>query len=112
VIGTKEKLGMGVPYLFYAIHVKLHRVVGFFGFLHQRNNKKRAPFHIRVHNRSPSLPPCHTGQIDVAIRRAQSPFAVSGMLHGLDGEKAKAPGMPRIIPGAGSEPSLQFSSME
>jgi hypothetical protein len=38
------------------------------------------------------------------------PFAVSGALHGMGGEKVKAPSMPRIIPGVGFEPSLWFSS--
>jgi hypothetical protein len=32
-------------------------------------------------------------------------------LHGLDGKKAKAPSMPRIIPAVGSESSLRFSSV-
>jgi hypothetical protein len=49
--------------------------------------------------------------IGVVGMRAQPPFVMSGTLHGLDGEKAKAPSMPRIILGAGSEPSFQFSFM-
>jgi hypothetical protein len=36
---------------------------------------------------------------------------VSGALHGFDGEKAKVAGMPRIILGVDSEPSLRFASV-
>jgi hypothetical protein len=51
----------------------------------------------------------HVGQIDVIVVRDQPPFAMSGLLHGLGGEKAKAPSTPCIIPGMGFEWLLQFS---
>jgi hypothetical protein len=43
--------------------------------------------------------------------RFRSPFIVGGALHGSDGEKAEALSTPCIIPGVGSEMSLQFSFM-
>jgi hypothetical protein len=69
------------------------------------------PFHIHVHDALPSLLPHHVVRNAVVVIRARSPFIVSGALHGLDGEKAKVPGTPRIIPSVGSKPSLWFSSM-
>jgi hypothetical protein len=59
---------------------------------------------------SPSLLPRHAEWIDVVDVRARSPLVVSEALRGLDGEKAKAPSMPRTIPGMGSKQPLQFSS--
>jgi hypothetical protein len=67
-------------------------------------------FHSRVRAGPPSLLPHHAGRIDVVVIWARSPFAVSGVLHVLDGEKAEAPSTPRIILGAGFESSLRFSS--
>jgi hypothetical protein len=58
---------------------------------------------------SPSLLPCHISWIDVVDVRDQSPFVVSGALHGSDGEKAEAPSTPCIIPIVGSKMSLRFS---
>jgi hypothetical protein len=68
------------------------------------------PFHSRVRDGPPSLLPHHIRRIDVAVIQAQSPFRVSGALHSLDGEKVEVPSTPRIIPDAGSEPLLWFSS--
>jgi hypothetical protein len=59
----------------------------------------------------PSLMHHHVSWIDVVDVWAQSPFAVSGALHGSDGEKSEAPSTPCIIPVMGSETLLQFSSM-
>jgi hypothetical protein len=59
----------------------------------------------------PSLLPHHVSWIDVVDMWTQSPFIVSGALHGSDGEKAKAHSTPRIIPVMGSETPLRFSSM-
>jgi hypothetical protein len=58
------------------------------------------PFHNQVQDGLPSLLLHYTGRNDDVVIRAQSPFAVSGALHGLDDEKAEV-----------FEPSLQFSSM-
>jgi hypothetical protein len=69
------------------------------------------PFHNHVHDGPPSLLPHHAGLIDVVVIRARSPFAVSGALHGLDGERTEVPSTPHIILGTGPKPSLQFSSM-
>jgi hypothetical protein len=63
------------------------------------------------HDGLPSLLPHHISWIDVVDVRARSQFAVSGAMHSLDGEKAKAPSTPHIIQVVGSEMPLQFSSM-
>jgi hypothetical protein len=49
--------------------------------------------------------------IDVVDMRAQSPFKVSGVLHGSYGEKAEASSTPLIILVVGSEMPLRFSSI-
>jgi hypothetical protein len=67
--------------------------------------------HSHVHDGLPSLLPHYTRRNDVVVIRSRSPFIVSGALHGFDGEKAKVPGMPRIILGVDSEPSLRFASV-
>jgi hypothetical protein len=69
------------------------------------------PFHNRMHDGPPSLLPHHAGRIDVVVIHAQSPFTVSGALHGLDDKKVMVPGTPCIISGVGSERPLRFSSM-
>jgi hypothetical protein len=66
-------------------------------------------FQSREHDGPPSLLLHHVSWIDVVDVWAQSPFALSGALHSLDGEKAEAPSTPRIIPVVGSEMPLQFS---
>jgi hypothetical protein len=76
-----------------------------------KKQETHTPLHSRVHDGPPSLLPRHVGRIDVVVIRAQSPFVVSGALHGLDGEKAETPGTPCIISGVGSELSHWFSSM-
>jgi hypothetical protein len=67
------------------------------------------PFRSRACDGLSSLP-CHLIWWIVAIViQARPPFAMSGVLHGLDGEKAKAANTPHIIPGVGFGPSLRFS---
>jgi hypothetical protein len=54
-------------------------------------------FQSRGHDGLPSLLPRHISWIDVVDVWAPSPSAVSGALHGSDGEKAEAPSTPHII---------------
>jgi hypothetical protein len=63
------------------------------------------------HDGLPSLLPCHVGWIDIVDVRAQSPPAVSEVLRGLGGERAKAPSTSRTILNLGFERPLQFSPM-
>jgi hypothetical protein len=64
----------------------------------------------RSHGRDvpPSLLPHHAGWIDIVDVWAQSPLAVSEVLHGLGGKRAKAPSMTRTILGVGSKHLLRF----
>jgi hypothetical protein len=57
----------------------------------------------------PSLIPHHVSWIVVIDVQAQSPFVVSGALHGSNGERVEAPSTPRIILVMGSETPLWFS---
>jgi hypothetical protein len=59
----------------------------------------------------PSLLHCHISWIDVIDVWARSSFAVSGALHGSDGEKAGALSTPDIVLVMGSETLLRFSFM-
>jgi hypothetical protein len=61
------------------------------------------------HDGSPFLLPHHAGWIDVVDVWDQSPLAVSGMLCGLDGKKAKVPSTPHTIPDMGFKWVLWFS---
>jgi hypothetical protein len=76
----------------------------------ETRNMNPPPLHSHVHDGPPSLLPRHAGRINVVVIHAWSPFAVSGALYGLHGEEAEAPSTLCIIPCAGIEPSLQFSS--
>jgi hypothetical protein len=90
--------------------VELCHVVGLLGLLCQGTKVTHSS---RNHGRdgSPSLLPHHARWIDVVDIQARSPLAVSGALHGLGGERAKAPSTPRTIPGVGFERPLQFFPM-
>jgi hypothetical protein len=68
------------------------------------------PFRSRGCDGSSSLSRRLVWWIDVVVVRAWPPFTMSWVLHGLDGEKAKAANTPHIILGVVSGPSLQFSS--
>jgi hypothetical protein len=72
-------------------------------------NKGHTLFLKSWHDGSPSLLPCHTGQIGVVDAWAQSPLKVSGLLCGLDGKKVEAPNTSHTIPGVDFEWLLQFS---
>jgi hypothetical protein len=54
----KQKLEMGVPYLIYVVHVKLHHAIGLLGFLRRRNEEHAPPFIVMcMMDRHPC---CHT----------------------------------------------------
>jgi hypothetical protein len=72
-------------------------------------NKGHTLFSKLWHDDSPSLLPRHAGQIDVVDMLAQSSLAMSGVLCGLDGEKAEVPSTPCTILGMGFKPPLQYS---
>jgi hypothetical protein len=98
-IGRKIKLGMVVPYL-------ICRSWWLIGISSSKRWKLCTPFRVvGVMNRRPS------SWIDVVDMRAQSPFKVSGVLHGSYGEKAEASSTPLIILVVGSEMPLRFSSI-
>jgi hypothetical protein len=67
-------------------------------------------FQSHGHDGPPSLLPHHVCWIDIVDVRARFPFAVSGALYSSDGEEAKVPSTPCLIPVVGSKMLLQFSS--
>jgi hypothetical protein len=104
----KKMLAMGVPQLIYVPCVELRCAIGLLGLPHQRT-KAIHSFRRHGHDGSPSLLPHHAERVDVVDMWARSPLIVSRVLHGLDGQKVKAPTTPCIISGVGSKRPLQFS---
>jgi hypothetical protein len=101
---------MIVPYLIYAICVELHRATGSLGFLHRKDGKLCIPF--KVIGMMDHHPCCLATLVGLTLLHAGSvPIRSEWDVHGSNGEKAKAPSTPCIIPVMGSKMPLQFSSM-
>jgi hypothetical protein len=102
-----KTLGIGVPYLIYVPHIGLCHIVGLLGLLHRRSRVMHS-LGSRGHDVSRSRLLHHTGQTNAVDEWARAKLIVSGVSHGLNGEKAEAFGMPLTILGVGSEWPLQL----
>jgi hypothetical protein len=103
---------MVVPYRIYDVHVELHRTTGLLGFLCRRDRNHTHSFQCHGRDGAPSLLPHRVGQIDVVGMLSRPLFVLSGVLHGSYGEKAKTTGLPQIILGTSSEPSLRSFDLQ
>jgi hypothetical protein len=91
----------------YVPRIGLRYIVGLLGLLHQRPRVTHS-LRCRGHDGSHSWLLCHGGQTNAGDEWAHHPLIVSGVSHGLEGEKAEVLCMLHMILSVGFEWPLQL----